>query len=65
MGKPLNCDETLEIRTILKHIHEIVEEARETNSCGNGNELSHMVSRYLPCVEKSYKYFVERSVFDD
>lgn len=58
--RELNCDETQEIRTVLKHMHEILDEAIETNACGNENELSRMVEAYLPNIEQSYKYFIER-----
>lgn len=58
--RELNCDESQEIRTVLKRMHEILEEAIETNACGNENELSRMVEAYLPNIEKSYKYFIER-----
>ncbi len=58
--RELNCDESQEIRTVLKRMHEILEEAIETNACGNENELSRMVEAYLPNIEQSYKYFIER-----
>ena len=58
--RELNCDETQEIRTVLKRMHEILDEAIETNACGNENELSRMVEAYLPNIEQSYKYFIER-----
>ncbi len=58
--RELNCDETQEIRTVLKRMHEILDEAIETNTCGNENELSRMVEAYLPNIEQSYKYFIER-----
>lgn len=58
--RELNCDETQEIRTVLKRMHEILDEAIETNACGNENELSGMVEAYLPNIEQSYKYFIER-----
>lgn len=61
MAKPLTCDEITEIRTIMKHIHQIIVEAEENDECGHGNELSDLVLRYLPMVEQSYKNFVERS----
>lgn len=60
--RELNCDESQEIRTVLKRMHEILEEAIETNACGNENELSRMVEAYLPNIEQSYKYFIERMV---
>lgn len=58
--RELNCDETQEIRTVLKRMHEMLDEAIETNACGNENELSRMVKAYLPNIEQSYKYFIER-----
>ena len=58
--RELDCDESQEIRTVLKHLHEILNEAIETNACGNENELSRMVEAYLPNIEQSYKYFIER-----
>ena len=58
--RELNCDETQEIRTVLKRMHEILDEAIETNACGNENKLSRMVEAYLPNIEQSYKYFIER-----
>lgn len=64
MGKSLNCDETEEIRTIMKHIYEIIEEAEWDEESGNGDELSRLVVRYLPIIEQSYKNFIERSVLE-
>jgi hypothetical protein len=61
MSKPLTADETQEIRTIMKHIHELFEEAWDLNNYGEGTDLSRMVTTYLPQIEQSYKYFVERS----
>lgn len=58
--RELNCDETQEIRMVLKRMHEMLDEAIETNACGNENELSRMVEAYLPNIEQSYKYFIER-----
>lgn len=62
MSKPLTTDETQEIRTIMKQMHKLFEEAWDLNNYGEGTELSRMVTTYLPNIEQSYKYFVERSV---
>lgn len=64
MGKPLNCDETKEIRVILNKLAQIYDEALETKDCGNENELCKMILSDIPMIEKSYKNFVERSVHD-
>lgn len=61
-SKPLTTDETQEIRTIMKHMHELFVEAWDLNNYGEGTDLSRMVTTYLPNIEQSYKYFVERSV---
>lgn len=64
MGKPLNCDETEEIRTILYKIKKILVEADNEFNCGTRSELSAMVLDYIPMIEQSYKNFVERSVME-
>lgn len=60
--EPLTADETQEIRTIMKQMHELFEEAWDLNNYGEGTDLSRMVTTYLPKIEQSYKYFVERAV---
>lgn len=60
--EPLTADETQEIRTIMKQMHELFEEAWDLNNYGEGTDLSRMVTTYLPQIEQSYKYFVERAV---
>lgn len=60
--EPLTTDETQEIRTIMKQMRELFEEAWDLNNYGEGTDLSKMVTTYLPQIEQSYKYFVERAV---
>jgi len=62
MMKALTTDETQEIRTIMNQIHELFEEARDLNNYGEETDLSRMITTYMPNIEQSYKYFVERSV---
>ena len=62
MRKKLTSDETQEIRTIMKQMHELFEEAWDLNNYGEGTDLSRMITTYLPNIEQSYKYFVERSL---
>lgn len=61
--KNMNSDETKEIRIILNKMFLILEEAKETEECGNGNELSSLVVENLPMIKKSYENFIEKYAF--
>lgn len=62
MSKQLTIDEAQEVRTIMTRIHKLFEEAWNLNNCGEGTDLSRMVTTYIPNIEQSYKYFVEKYI---